>query len=192
MNYPPQSLAAFEVGAFVLAGGASSRMGRDKALLPIGAKFLLAHLVGLLDSFAPQVFVVAPSGRYEKLGFHVIEDQRLNCGPLAGIETALSITSLEWNLILACVSQITGSSSNRLTAITRHRKTTKTEDRTNQRYKYSPLLYQKSNSQCVEARANSAGFFLSVNHVTYSLAYVTHPVPRAPSLHPSNSVILKT
>jgi molybdopterin-guanine dinucleotide biosynthesis protein A len=77
-------------------------MGRDKALLPIGGKFLLAHLVGLLDSVAPQVFVVAPSGRYEKLGFDIIEDQRSDCGPLAGIETALSITSLEWNLILAC------------------------------------------------------------------------------------------
>lgn len=102
MNYTPQSRVAVEVGAFILAGGASSRMGRDKALLPVGDKFLLAHLAELLHSLSSRVLVVAPAGRYEALGFHMIEDQRIDCGPLAGIETALSNTNFDWNLILAC------------------------------------------------------------------------------------------
>lgn len=102
MNYTPESRVAFRVGAFVLAGGASSRMGRDKALLPAGDKFLLAHLVEILQSLSPEVLVIAPLGRYETLGFTTLQDQRIDCGPLAGIETALANTMFEWNLILAC------------------------------------------------------------------------------------------
>ncbi len=102
MNYTPQLPVAFDVGGFILAGGASSRMGRDKALLPVGDNFLLAYLVGILGSISQQVLVVGPAGRYESLGFNIIEDKRLDCGPLAGIETALSNSNFDWNLILAC------------------------------------------------------------------------------------------
>lgn len=102
MNYTPHPSVPFEVGGFILAGGASSRMGCDKALLPIGNNFLLAYLVEILNSISPQVLVVGPADRYESLGFNIIEDKRSNCGPLAGIETALSNSKLDWNLILAC------------------------------------------------------------------------------------------
>ena len=39
---------------------------------------------------------------YGTLGFPVASDLRTNAGPLAGIETALSHTTADWNLIVAC------------------------------------------------------------------------------------------
>lgn len=67
----------------VLAGGQSSRMGRDKALLPINGKTLLEHQVALLDSLCARVYV---SGRYD--GFDCIQDALADIGPLAGVHAA--------------------------------------------------------------------------------------------------------
>ena len=57
---------------FVLAGGASSRMGRDKALLPFEGRTLLQHVAGLVGRAAGSVTVVAPQERYPDLGLAVI------------------------------------------------------------------------------------------------------------------------
>lgn len=102
MNYPLPLRAPTALAAFLLAGGASRRMGSDKALLPFGGKTLLEHLTGLLLTLTPAVHIVAPSGRYECFGFPVLADLRPHCGPLGGIEAALSHSPADWNLILAC------------------------------------------------------------------------------------------
>lgn len=87
---------------FVLAGGRSSRMGRDKALLPLAGRTLVEHLAALVERAAGNVTVIAPPERYEALGFRVIADRVANQGPLGGVYTALSATSATWNLIVAC------------------------------------------------------------------------------------------
>jgi molybdopterin-guanine dinucleotide biosynthesis protein A len=102
MNYPLTPHAASGPAAFLLAGGASRRMGSDKALLPFGGQPLLLHLTGVLRTVAPEVHILAPAGRYESFGLHVLADLRPDCGPLGGIEAALTHSSTEWNFILAC------------------------------------------------------------------------------------------
>ncbi len=67
----------------VLAGGKSSRMGRDKALLPYQAGTLLANQVAHLAPLCAQVYV---SGHYD--GFDCIQDQLAGIGPLAGVHAA--------------------------------------------------------------------------------------------------------
>ncbi|MCU0246889.1 MAG: molybdenum cofactor guanylyltransferase, partial [Bryobacter sp.] len=94
--------AGIRCRGWILAGGASRRMGRDKALLESNGEPLLLRLARLVETVAPPCTVVAPSGRYEHLGLPVIPDLHPGCGPLGGIETALSSTGAEWNLILAC------------------------------------------------------------------------------------------
>jgi molybdopterin-guanine dinucleotide biosynthesis protein A len=87
---------------FVLAGGASRRMGQDKALLPLGAGTMVEHIASAVRKAAGNVTILGPIERYSHLGFPVVPDKIENCGPLGGLYTALSITDADWNLLVAC------------------------------------------------------------------------------------------
>ncbi len=102
MNYAPQPSASQPLSAFLLAGGASSRMGRDKALIPFRDKPLLVHLAEMLKSVSNSFHILAPPGRYEAFGYPILPDLRENCGPMAAIESALSHSPQNWNLVVAC------------------------------------------------------------------------------------------
>ena len=91
------------VRGYVLAGGASSRFGRDKALVRFGAIPLLQEIVQLAQTCTSEVAVVAGRQKYVDLGgeFEIIEDRWPGEGPLGGIITALQHTaatnsSAEW------------------------------------------------------------------------------------------------
>ena len=97
------------IAGFVLAGGASRRMGLDKALLEFHGKPLLVRAAELLDRHVDSVAIVGNPERYRKLGFAVIPDTIPNRGPLAGICAALGNSAHEWNLILACDMPLVGN-----------------------------------------------------------------------------------
>ncbi len=90
------------IGAFVLAGGRSSRMGRAKGLLPFAGKPLVVHLARLVEFSGESPIIIGPPSAYGGLGFRVIGDDRRNLGPLGGICTALRATTRGWNLIVGC------------------------------------------------------------------------------------------
>jgi len=73
---------------FVLAGGASTRMGTDKALLRVGGRTLIERALALLASAGATPRIV---GSREDLARFapVIPDLRKACGPLSGIEAGL-------------------------------------------------------------------------------------------------------
>jgi molybdopterin-guanine dinucleotide biosynthesis protein A len=77
---------------FVLAGGKSTRMGRDKALLDWNGRTLLDHMTNLLSDITEQVWVV---------GRDQLPDRLPGLGPLSGIATALEVSSTDANLIIA-------------------------------------------------------------------------------------------
>jgi molybdopterin-guanine dinucleotide biosynthesis protein A len=87
---------------FVLTGGSSSRMGRDKALLPWGRATVVEHLYDQIRQVAEEVSLVGAPERYAHLHLPCLPDLRPGLGPLSGIESALSSTRVEWNLIVAC------------------------------------------------------------------------------------------
>src|SRR6202521_4267528 len=62
---------------YVLSGGASSRFGRDKALVRFGAIPLLFEIVQLAQTCTSEVAVVARAQKYADLGgnFEIIEDR---------------------------------------------------------------------------------------------------------------------
>ena len=80
----------------VLAGGASSRMGRPKALLPFGSESLVERVVRRMAAVSDEVIVV--SGPHLGLpplaaGVRVVEDEEPLEGPLSGIRYGLRATT---------------------------------------------------------------------------------------------------
>jgi molybdopterin-guanine dinucleotide biosynthesis protein A len=90
------------VGGFILAGGESSRMGRDKALLEWDGEPLLLRAARLLGPLVGAPLVIAPPARYENLGLRLVADDNPGLGPLGGIATALRISLHPWNLVIGC------------------------------------------------------------------------------------------
>jgi len=84
----PQRLAISR--GYVVAGGQSSRMGRDKARLPYGDATLIEHAIALVRAVTPDVRVLCGAAkRYEEFGAPVIQDPVCGVGPLGGLYGAL-------------------------------------------------------------------------------------------------------
>jgi molybdopterin-guanine dinucleotide biosynthesis protein A len=93
---------------FVLVGGRSSRMGRDKALLLHHGEALASAIAREVERAAGQCTLIGDPSRYQPLGYPVIADIYPGEGPLGGILTALRHSSADWNVIVACdMPQIT-------------------------------------------------------------------------------------
>jgi molybdopterin-guanine dinucleotide biosynthesis protein A len=76
--------------AFVVAGGHSRRMGRDKALLPWGRSTLLDHALERLRQVTPDVRILSgPEPRYAGRGFREHPDVVPDAGALGGVYTGL-------------------------------------------------------------------------------------------------------
>jgi molybdopterin-guanine dinucleotide biosynthesis protein A len=87
---------------FVLTGGRSSRMGRDKALLPIEGSVLVERTAERVRAAAGCVTLIGAPERYAHLGLPVAADLVEDCGPIGGLYTALKIGRADWNLLVAC------------------------------------------------------------------------------------------
>src|SRR6266566_7710646 len=87
------------ITAFILAGGKSTRMGTDKALLLLGGRPLIAHALDLARSAAEEVKIIGDPLKLLQFG-DVIRDLYSERGPLGGIHAALSSTRSDYNLIL--------------------------------------------------------------------------------------------
>ena len=80
-----------EIVAAILCGGASRRMGSDKARLPHPeGGTLLERAVLLAASCTGEVLLLSGDGRrYPELGMPELPDARADCGPLGGLVAAL-------------------------------------------------------------------------------------------------------
>ena len=92
MSLPP-------LGGIVLAGGKSSRMGRDKALLEFGGETMVARAVRVMGEVCERVWISGPEGLAE-FG-EVLGDEIAGCGPLAGVCAGLAASDFEWNIVMA-------------------------------------------------------------------------------------------
>lgn len=89
-----------QVGIFVLAGGKSSRMGRDKAFVTLHGQSLLARALETARALTRDVHIVGQAAKFGSFG-PVVEDVFPGCGPLGGIHAALRASSSDLSLILA-------------------------------------------------------------------------------------------
>jgi molybdenum cofactor guanylyltransferase len=92
--------------AIVLAGGKSTRLGRDKAREPLLGRPLLQHVLDRFEGIVEECVVVKAIG--QKLpevtapGLKVVEDCYPETGPLGGIFSGLSAIEAERGMAVAC------------------------------------------------------------------------------------------
>lgn len=100
-----------QFSAVILAGGKSSRMGRDKALIEIQGRSLLEKICLLARQCTDEVYIITPwVEKYQKIipeNCHIIQEiispEASNPhGPLIGFAQALTHLDTDWVLLLAC------------------------------------------------------------------------------------------
>jgi len=92
------------MSAIILAGGKSSRMGKNKMLLPLGNGTVISNLVATLsESFHQPIIVSDHSKDYRHLPVRLTGDLR-DCkvkSSLVGIYSGLKVSQHEYNLVVA-------------------------------------------------------------------------------------------
>jgi len=87
----------------VLAGGLSSRIGRDKALLPWGDSIILSKIVAQLKDVCDDIVIVRNTPLDVDIpGVRMVADIFKQMGPLAGIHAGLTIARDEYAFVTAC------------------------------------------------------------------------------------------
>lgn len=92
---------------YVMAGGGSTRFGKDKALVEFNGRTMLERTAELLGQVTEEVAVVAMGERYSRENRRIVGDRWPGEGPLGGIITALldaasAAARPEWALIVSC------------------------------------------------------------------------------------------
>src|SRR5437763_696400 len=88
--------------AVLLAGGKSSRMGRDKAFLEIDRVPLWLRQIETLRALSPdELFISGPPLAAEWRDFEIVADVQPNAGPLGGIAAALQRCRSDFLVVLA-------------------------------------------------------------------------------------------
>jgi molybdenum cofactor guanylyltransferase len=105
---PPATSAGRAAGSHfagaVLAGGASSRMGRDKAVIDVAGRPMVVRVLDALRGAgaADTAVIGGDAGALERLGLMVVPDGWPGRGPLGGILTAFAWSPQPIVAVLAC------------------------------------------------------------------------------------------
>ena len=92
------------MAGIVLAGGKSTRMGTDKALLNLEGRTFLDTVIARIREVSEPIYVVTSPGRTYRLPkmVQVVHDIVADAGPLGGIVTGLMAAGPGHHLVVAC------------------------------------------------------------------------------------------
>jgi len=90
-----------QITAIILAGGKSRRMGTDKAFLLLNNHTLLDCAIKICQPFCKSILISSNSVEHKKIGYNIIPDEILDCGPMGGILSCLKETETEWNFVIS-------------------------------------------------------------------------------------------
>jgi len=92
-----------EVEGFILVGGASSRMGTDKALLRLGGLSFVERIHTALNAITPKTSLVgALEAQRSRPLLPTVPDVHVKWGALGGLHAALAACQAEWAIVAAC------------------------------------------------------------------------------------------
>ncbi len=93
----------FNFSVVIQAGGGSSRMGQDKALVPFEGSTLIEYILSQIEGFGDeQIIITNRVKEYQRLGLPVFQDVIPGLGALGGIYTGIYHASYHHSIILAC------------------------------------------------------------------------------------------
>lgn len=94
---------AYNVTGILLAGGKSSRMGKDKALIKFGDETFISNSIKKLNKLFDEVIVVADNvKKYHIENVNIIRDIYPGMGPMGGIHAALKAAKNDWIFVIPC------------------------------------------------------------------------------------------
>jgi molybdopterin-guanine dinucleotide biosynthesis protein A len=91
-----------DVQGFILVGGASRRMGQDKAQLRLGSATMIERIAGQLSAATSSVTLVGSPQAYVGHTLPAIPDVYEKWGALGGIHAALAAAKTDWIIVIAC------------------------------------------------------------------------------------------
>ena len=91
-----------KIGIVILAGGKSSRMGSDKAMLKINNASFIQILANKMKGFDEHFIARGPNPEVSLPGWTVIDDIYPSRGPLGGIHAAMTHSKADALLCLSC------------------------------------------------------------------------------------------
>lgn len=91
-----------ELSAVILSGGQSTRMGQDKAGLVLEGQTFLERLMAQLGDIPDIYLSVGKADRYAGCPVPHIADEYPGCGPISGIQKALTVCRNDCLFVTAC------------------------------------------------------------------------------------------
>ncbi len=93
-----------EITGIILAGGRSSRLGKDKGLCAFKGKSLVSYAIDILKPLCGELIISANHfpEKYAEFGLPVVADEVKDIGPLGGLHACLKKSTTQHNLILSC------------------------------------------------------------------------------------------
>lgn len=91
-----------KVSGIILCGGKNSRMGKNKALLELGGKPVIMHLVETLKTLCSEIILSTNNNELDFLPYPKVVDHYKDIGPIAGFHSALGSSQTQDNLIVSC------------------------------------------------------------------------------------------
>ena len=100
-----------DITGIILAGGKSSRMGKDKGLCGFNGRALVEYAIETLKPLCGSMVISANHfpEKYEQFGIPVVGDEIKNIGPMGGIYTCLKQSLTQHNLVLSCDTPFVGT-----------------------------------------------------------------------------------
>lgn len=85
----------------ILAGGKSSRLKTDKALIHFEGKTLLQKLVDIISPLTKEIIIISNDDQHNIEGTRTIKENQEKIGPLGGLKVGLQNSNTDWNLVLS-------------------------------------------------------------------------------------------
>lgn len=92
---------SIKISTGILAGGKSSRMGTNKALLQFNNRRFIDRIADEMSGFSETLISVAQKGEYEDMGLPIVYDEHKDIGPIEGIYQIVRNASEEYVFICA-------------------------------------------------------------------------------------------
>jgi molybdopterin-guanine dinucleotide biosynthesis protein A len=89
------------ITGIIIAGGKSTRMGKDKAFIKYNGKMLIEYAVSVITPIVNSIIISSNNSQNIK-NFNIVSDIYKNTGPIAGIYSCIKASQTFANIVVPC------------------------------------------------------------------------------------------